>query len=374
MKIEIIGTIGFDTTAKKVGEQLAELKEGEAVELEINSCGGDVDEGWAIYDRLRGLEGHAISAKVEGVCASMATVVLCAAAKDARVSAPNASFCVHNPALAMLNTSIPERFTAEALEQLKEEIGKRAAEMAESQLRMATVLSERTGYALEAMQSLMNEDKSINAETAKEIGLISSITEPKTAHNTNKKMGKANLITAVVEAVKTALAGVKELAMTLRSVDGTEIFIEREDGAPEVGDTARPDGTWPMEDGRVITIQDGKIVDIADPEPDQTHEMEELQREVERLREENEALKKDADGNKEALALVERAGGVAQLTTILNKTNAHVPPQRTAQSGVNKPKTAEELRQEAIGERQKAYLAERDKQYAALREKITGKK
>ena len=102
--------------------------------------------------------------------------------------------------------------------------------------------------------------------------------------------------------------------------------------------------------------------------------MEELQREVERLREENEALKEDADGNKEALALVERAGGVAQLTTILNKTNAHVPPQRTAQSGVNKPKTAEELRQEAIGERQNAYLAERDKQFAALREKITGKK
>ena len=58
--------------------------------------------------------------------------------------------------------------------------------------------------------------------------------------------------------------------MTVSAVDGAELTIDREDGDPQVGDTASPDGEFVMEDGSTITVSGGTITNIVkcDPEED----------------------------------------------------------------------------------------------------------
>ena len=52
----------------------------------------------------------------------------------------------------------------------------------------------------------------------------------------------------------------------ITAADGSEFTVEREDGDPQVGDTAYPDGTYTMEDGTVIVIEDNLITSITNPE------------------------------------------------------------------------------------------------------------
>ena len=65
--------------------------------------------------------------------------------------------------------------------------------------------------------------------------------------------------------------------MTVSAVDGAELTIDREDGDPQVGDTASPDGEFVMEDGSTITVSGGAITNIVkcDPEKDPEEEPEE---------------------------------------------------------------------------------------------------
>ena len=66
------------------------------IDIEIHSCGGDAVEGYAIYDALRA-SGKQISCTAVGRCASMATVILLAAAKERRFAYPHAKFLIHKP-------------------------------------------------------------------------------------------------------------------------------------------------------------------------------------------------------------------------------------------------------------------------------------
>ena len=66
------------------------------IDLRIFCDGGNLIEGWAIYDRLRAT-GKDISVIVEGKAASMATIIMMAAPKDKRKAYSNSLFKVHNP-------------------------------------------------------------------------------------------------------------------------------------------------------------------------------------------------------------------------------------------------------------------------------------
>lgn len=57
-------------------------------------------------------------------------------------------------------------------------------------------------------------------------------------------------------------AGDSVKAMELSTADGQTITVDREEGEPQVGDTASPDGTFEMPDGKTITVADGVITDI----------------------------------------------------------------------------------------------------------------
>jgi ATP-dependent Clp protease protease subunit len=163
--------------------------------------------------------------------------------------------------------------TADRLAQLE-------SSMRTEQERIVNLYVERCGCNREEIQALMNEDKYITAERAMELGFIGSLIEPASAKATDN-----NIINHINESEKMDKVEVKKnwlqrllakagfgvvedtdalpvLDMELHTATGATLTIEREEGAPQVGDKAQPNGEHPMPDGSVIVVEDGVIVEI----------------------------------------------------------------------------------------------------------------
>lgn len=243
------------------------------IDLLIHCPGGNCLEGWAIYDKLR-QSGKQITATIEGNCSSMATIILLAAPKERRFGYENARMCIHNPAVEWADVCSSERLTADEISKIKGKLTAQETSLLEEQNRILDVYVERTGADRGELQSIMNEDKFIDMEKAKELGFIIDTIAPNTASKkTNKfhnKMAKEK-ITIENKVVKRllALAGIAKiedvtipLDQKITAADGTEFTVEREDGDPQVGDKAYPNGTYTLDDGTVVVVEDEIITSI----------------------------------------------------------------------------------------------------------------
>lgn len=261
------------------------------IDLVFNCKGGDCIEGWAIYDLLRQQTGCEIHATIEGECSSMASIILLAAPFENRKAYANAHLCIHNPAVCWFDTDYYERLTAENIRKTAEKILNQAESLQSEQDKILATYVERTGTDSETLQALMNQDIYIDMAKAQELGFISATLAPTTAHkdsrfkayfsinpNKNKQMNKTN---AKVTALESAFTAIKKLvgiedsasmkALEVTDVDGNVLTVEREEGDPQVGDAASPDGTFVLEDGTTITVEGGVITAItpaAEPEPE----------------------------------------------------------------------------------------------------------
>jgi ATP-dependent Clp protease protease subunit len=271
----------IDTFAKSIPEN------DDTIDMRIFCNGGSVIEGWAIYDRLR-QSGKKISCIIEGKAASMATIIMLAAPKENRKAYENASLLLHNPWIPCW--ALEEQVTAKDLEN-------HAEEMRMWQNKMVDAYVERCGCDREEVQALMDKDIFIDTKEAIRLGLISSTVPAISAsagksvssfiNNSSKKQNpmakeqkkeiKASLLDKIL-----AHFGVKSLdeveqkvdepqsekkdddvvAMELNTSDGQVLTVEREEGDPQVGDKASPDGTFEMPDGKTIVVEDGVITDI----------------------------------------------------------------------------------------------------------------
>lgn len=314
-------------------------EEDDTIDLLINSCGGNVTDGWAIYDALR-TSGKRITATVEGVCASMASIVYMAAPKEARYSMPHASFCIHEPRFPAY--SIEVETTADMLSQLSDEL------RIETQ-RFIDLYAERTGADADAIATLMREDRIITAEEARDLGIVGVINTPNTANKSNLfnnlSMAKKNGIARLLERAAALLRGaVAELRLT--TTDGTELVVDTDADDPRVGDSATPDGEHRLEDGRVVVVTDGVITEIREREVTEeeiTEEevqamvttIEQLTAEVERLNGELNSLQASRRTAEDIAILdtVAKAGGKEWLDAVaVSKRSAS---QRTQLNGAN---------------------------------------
>ena len=330
------------------------------IDIRLHCDGGSVTEGWAIYDRLRAT-GKEITATAEGNCASMATIILMAAPKERRRAYENAHICVHNP--WMCPWALGDAVTADDLQ-------KYANDLRSEQDRMVDLYVERCGCSREEIQALMDEDKYIDAERALSLGIVGEIAMPMSAKKinpTNKIMNNEKSVEVKASVLDKILAklGLKSLedfkdeelkGMDLNTADGNTIRVEREDGEPQVGDVASPDGEWLMPDGTTIVVQEGVIAEIRPKEdapedeeardeekgdPDTTTELDDRDEEEQRLRDriaelekENEELRQrleDSEKNAKTeddvriLDIIQKAGGEKALAMI---KNSHKPEGR----------------------------------------------
>lgn len=351
---------------KDITDFLESMEEGDnKIDILLHCPGGNCLEGWAIYDRLR-QSGKQISATIEGNCSSMATIVLLAAPKERRFAYENARMCIHNPAVEWVDVCTAERLTADEISRMKGKLTAQETSLIEEQNRILDVYVERTGADRGELQAIMNEDKFIDMDKAKELGFITDTIAPNTASKKTNKFHKKmaqEKITIENKLVKRllALAGVAKiedvqipLDQKITAADGTEFTVEREDGDPQVGDKAYPNGTYTLDDGTVIVVEDEVISSITPADNDGndndnedkaddvaalqakvdelTATNEVLNAENESLKSENETLKADneslkaekedltksqkTDEETAILDVVERAGGKVWLDTI----------------------------------------------------------
>lgn len=343
---------------KDIDEFVASMDENDkSIDVRIHCEGGSVTEGWAIYDKLRHTDKE-ITCTVEGKCASMATVVLMAAPKERRRAYQNAKFCVHNPFMPAF--ALGEYVTADDLERT----GK---QLREEQERILDLYVERCGCDQEEMQALMNEDKYIDTEKAMAIGLIGEVLAPVSAKKeenniTNKKEEmnekkvevKQSLLDKIL--AKVGLARIEDvvLDMELSTADGETITIEREEGEPQIGDVASPDGEHAMPDGTTIVITEGVISEIRpaeeQTEEEETNEVEDLKKaladkdaEIANLKAQLEAKAKTTE-DLAILNAVKMAGG----TDWLAKACSTYKVEGRKVSGVSAKKAAEVVTENAM--------------------------
>jgi ATP-dependent Clp protease protease subunit len=299
--------MGTDAVCMKdIDEFIGAMSEDdEKIDIRLHCSGGLVSEGWAIYDKLRA-SGKKIEATVEGKCASMATVVLMAAPKEARKALPSARILVHNP--WMPGYALGDAVTAQTL---REE----AERMQEEQDKILDLYVERCGCDRDEMQALMDEDKTITVERAKELGLISEVVQPLSAKskkkeliNQHREMKKVEVKQSWLERLlaKAGFAKMEEavFGMELSTADGGTIEIEREEGEPQVGDAASPDGEHVMPDGSTIVVAEGVITEIK-PAEEETPEESEEGEEKDEAQERISALEAEVAQLKESLAKAE---------------------------------------------------------------------
>lgn len=291
------------------------------IDVHIHCNGGDVLEGWAIYDRLRAT-GKEITTIVDGTAASMATVIMMAAPKERRKAYANAQILVHNPWLDPAWIGLTA--TADDLE-------KAAENLKAQQDRILDLYVERCGCDREEMAALMAEDKFISVERAMELGMVGEIIAPISA-SIRKNKEHMSIRERIINAINSVFGSSEDeprmMAMELATASGDTLTIDREEGAPAVGDKAEPDGEWLMPDNTTIVVEEGVITEIRQPE-------EQVEAAEEGDGQEGDEPAEDTDGEseleKENAALKERIAEleaqIAELTERLEQAEAKAKTQ-----------------------------------------------
>lgn len=284
------------------------------IEIELHSCGGDVVEGYAIYDALRA-SGKEISCTVVGKCASMATVILLAAPLERRKMYPNAKMLIHSPYCPCYEGEL-DLATLGAIK----------AGLEAEREKMLSIYSERCGVDRVLIEAQVDKATWFGGEVAKQLGFVSEILIPKSAkanetNLTNKSMKEVKVKQSILDKVL-AKAGYKKIedvkfvSLELTTAGGDTLTVEREEGEPQVGDAASPDGEHVMPDGRTIVVQDGAITEIRESEEEaEDTDVEALQSRVAELEAQVAELTSQAKTDEETsiLAKVSEAGGIDAL-------------------------------------------------------------
>ena len=136
---------------------------GKDIYLYINSPGGSITDGMAIYDTMQYIKSDVCTICV-GLAASMGSVLLAAGTKGKRYALPNSEVLIHQPLIA-----------GGGLSGQTTEIKIHADHMVKTREKLNKILSERTGQPLDVIEKDTERDNYMTAEEAKKYGLIDEI-------------------------------------------------------------------------------------------------------------------------------------------------------------------------------------------------------
>ncbi len=149
-------------SAEKVIKQLLilEAENDDPIRVFINSPGGDVDAGFAIYDMVRFIKNEVYMIGM-GLIASAATLVLLAVPAEHRIALPNSSYLIHQPMSRMEGVATDIEIYTKQLERTRD--------------RLNTIISEQTGQPIDVVKKDTDRDYWLDAQEALSYGLISKI-------------------------------------------------------------------------------------------------------------------------------------------------------------------------------------------------------
>jgi ATP-dependent Clp protease protease subunit len=162
-RIIFLGSEVTDAVANRICAQLLLLSAEDPerdIHLWINSPGGSVYSGMAIYDTMQYISNDVATVGM-GLAASMGQFLLCAGAKNKRFALPHARIMMHQPSGGMGGTASDIKIQAEQSLHLK--------------ALLFRLISEHTGQALEQVENDADRDRWFTADQAKEYGFIDHV-------------------------------------------------------------------------------------------------------------------------------------------------------------------------------------------------------
>ena len=130
------------------------------ISLYINSPGGSITAGMAIYDTMQFIRAD-VSTLCVGQCASMAALLLAAGAKGKRFALPNSRILIHQPSGGAEGQAIDIRIMAEEIIRMRE--------------LTSNILAKHSGQAYDQIERDVERDRIMSAVQAKEYGLIDEV-------------------------------------------------------------------------------------------------------------------------------------------------------------------------------------------------------
>ena len=162
-RIIFLGEEVNDVSANLIVAQLLFLEAedpGKDIQLYINSPGGSVSAGWAIYETMQYIKCD-VSTICLGMAASMGAFLLAGGTKGKRIAQPNAQIMIHQPSGGARGQATEIKIVAE--------------EILKTRKRLNEYLAANTGQPLEVIERDTERDNYMTAEEAKAYGLIDMV-------------------------------------------------------------------------------------------------------------------------------------------------------------------------------------------------------
>lgn len=223
--IFIYGGIGTDERNQEVSfenvrKQIANNSAASELIVHIISPGGDVFEGYSIYNALKN-SGKKITTHIEGTCASIATLI--AGAGDKIIMNKTAQFMIHNPHV----TGIDRPADSKILRNV-------AGQLDQIKTLLINVYKHRTGLTQEELWALYDNETWLTADEAKQKGFIDESVHAIKAvakvdlTKINSEMENTNALKGLINRFSNLLKFKNEVKETLE--DGTAIIVMTDDG------------------------------------------------------------------------------------------------------------------------------------------------
>ncbi|GIO01896.1 ATP-dependent Clp protease proteolytic subunit [Brevibacillus sp. SKDU10] len=162
-RIIFLGTPINDQVANSVVAQLLFLQAEDPdkdISIYINSPGGSITAGMAIYDTMQYIKPD-VSTICVGLAASMGSFLLCAGAKGKRYALPNSEIMIHQPLGGAQGQASDIEIAAKRIIKMREHLNR--------------IYAERTGQPYERIAKDTDRDNFLSAQAAKEYGLIDEV-------------------------------------------------------------------------------------------------------------------------------------------------------------------------------------------------------
>lgn len=162
-RIIFLGEEVTDVSANVIVAQLLYLEAQDPdkdIQFYINSPGGSVTAGFAIYDTMQYIKAD-VSTICIGLAASMGAFLLAAGAKGKRLALPNAEIMIHQPSGGFKGQATDIEIHAKNILRMKGNLNR--------------ILSENTGKPLDVVVEACERDNFLTAEEAREFGLVDKV-------------------------------------------------------------------------------------------------------------------------------------------------------------------------------------------------------
>jgi ATP-dependent protease ClpP protease subunit len=159
MIYDMIG--GWDgVTAKRVADDLRSIGRVDLINVRLNSFGGEVFEGYAIYNQLKRHPAR-VEIDIDGAACSIASIIACAG--DTVRMARNAMYMIHDPSGVAMGNAADMRKTADLLDQVREQL--------------VDTYVGKTGLDWARVSNLMTAETWFKAADAAELGFVDQVTD-----------------------------------------------------------------------------------------------------------------------------------------------------------------------------------------------------